>query len=109
MPPLVRVEGADAHEAVYAALGLRIAVRVLTFDQDRRFADARLIASLYFLQLHLETATLRPAVVHAKEHVRPVIRLRSAGPRLDREDRVVPIELAGKKRGDFELVELRHH
>jgi hypothetical protein len=41
VPALVRVERADPHEAVDAALGLRVAVGVLALEQQRRLGDAR--------------------------------------------------------------------
>ena len=68
-----------------------------------------MIAGLHILQLDRKTAPLGPAVVHAEEHVGPVIRLGAACARLDGEDGVVPVELAGEERGDFERIEFLHH
>ena len=64
---------------MHSALRLRVAVGVLAFDQDRRLADAGLIARLNILQFHLKPATLRPALVHAEQDVGPVVRLGAAG------------------------------
>src|SRR5580658_7317164 len=109
VPPLVRVKGADPDEPVHAALGLGVAVGVLALDDERRLRDAGLVPRLDVLDLDLEAAALRPAVVHAQQHVAPVAGLGAARSRLYREERVVPVELAGEERRDLQLVELVGH
>jgi hypothetical protein len=109
VPALVGVERADAHEAVHAALGLAVAVGVLALDEHGGLADAGLVAGLHVLHLDGEAAALGPAVVHAEKHVGPVVRLGAARARLDGEDGVVLVELAGEEGGDLELVELGDH
>src|ERR1035437_1177565 len=46
---LVRIERADAHEPVHAALGLGVAVGILAPEQHRCLADAGLVARLHVL------------------------------------------------------------
>ena len=94
---------------MHAALGLGVAVGVLALDEDGGLADAGLVAGLHVLQFHGEAAALGPAVVHAEEHVGPVVRLGAARAGLDGEDGVVAVELAGEERGDLEGVELGDH
>jgi hypothetical protein len=106
---LLAVERADAHQAVHAALGLDVAVGVLALDDECRLGDARLVARLDVLDLDLEARALGPAVVHAEEHVGPVAGLGPPRPRLDGEERVVPVELACQEGRDLELVELVPH
>jgi len=77
--------------------------------RHRQGHDAGGVAGLHVHELGLETAAFRPAVIHAVEDVGPVIRLGAARARLDGEDRVVAVELAGEERADLDLVELGDH
>ena len=103
---LVGIEGADADEAVDAALGFGVAVGVFAFDEDGGFADAGGVAGLHVHELDGVVASLGPARIHAEHDVCPVVGLGAAGASLDGEDGVVAVELAGEEGGDLEFVEL---
>jgi hypothetical protein len=53
-----------------------------------------------------EAAALGPAHVHAQQHVGPVLRLGAAGARVNRDDRVLPIQLARQHRPDFAVLDV---
>ena len=91
MAARVRVKGRDAHEAVHALLRLQIAVGVVAVDKERRTLDARLVAGQKVRRDDGKAVALRPPAVHAQKHLRPVLRLCAARPRVQREDRVVRI------------------
>ena len=55
-----------------------------------------LVARLAVEHLALEAAALRPAQVHAQQHLGPVLRLGAAGARMDRDDGVLAIVLAAE-------------
>jgi hypothetical protein len=71
--------GRDAHQAVHAALGAQVAVRVLAAHLERGGLDPRLLALLLVEELHVEAVALAPAVVHAEEHLGPVLAFGAAG------------------------------
>ena len=88
------IERRDAHQPMHAGLGEEQAVRVVAGDGERRALDAGLVAGLQVDDLALEAAALGPAQVHAQQHLGPVLRLGAARARMDRDDRVLAIELA---------------
>jgi hypothetical protein len=92
--PVRLVERAQADEPVHAALGLQDPVRVLTVDGEGGRFEARLLARGGLDHLGPETAVGRPPEVHAEEDLRPVLRVRAAGTRLDRHDRVPRVVIA---------------
>src|SRR5207244_8020019 len=94
LAPVGGVERAQAHEPVHAALGGVEAVRVLAADAERRRLDARLLPRARLEQLDPEAALLGPAHLHAQDHLGPVLPVRAAGPRLDRDERVAGVVAA---------------
>ena len=54
-----------------------------------------------------EPAPLRPAQVHAQQHVGPVLRVGTAGAGVHRADRVAVVVLAGEQREQLEIAEPR--
>ena len=90
------IERRDAHEPVDAGLGQHQAVRVVADDRHRRALDAGFVAGLQVDDVALEAAALRPAQVHAQQHLGPVLRLGAAGAGMDRHDRVLAIVLAAE-------------
>ena len=76
-------------------------VGVVAGHRERRALDAGLVARLQVDDLAPEAAALRPAQVHAQQHLGPVLRLGAAGARMDRDDRVLAIELARQHRPDL--------
>ena len=65
----------------------------------RRGLDARLLAGMEVDQLDLQPAPLRPALVHALEHRRPILALGAARAGVDLDIAVVGIRLARQQRG----------
>ena len=107
LPAAGGVEGADAHQAVHAVLALEIAVGVLALNLDGGALDARLLAVLPVEQGVGVAVALRPAGVHAVEHLRPVLRLGAARAGVDGEYGVVRVVLAGEQRGKAHLLQRR--
>ncbi|OQA25969.1 MAG: hypothetical protein BWY59_01557 [Verrucomicrobia bacterium ADurb.Bin345] len=103
--PLVRVERADAHQAMDAAFRAQVAVGVRTADEQRDVLDARFLAGEVVHHAHLVAVTLAVSPVHAEQHVRPVAGFRAARPGVQAEIRVAGIEASVQQRLDFELRE----
>ena len=97
MAPAGRIERRDAHQAVHAALGGEQPVGVLAVDGEGDALDAGLVAFAGFVQLDVEAPALRPAQVHAQEHLGPVLALGAAGSRVDAHDGVAGVELPGEE------------
>ena len=98
LPPGVGVERRHAHEAVNAVFALEQAVGVLALDEDAGGFDARLVAVEVVEDLVAQAVLLSPVGVHAVEHGGPVLRLGAARARLEGDDGVVVVILAGQKR-----------
>ena len=80
-------QGRDPNQPVHL-FRLQVPVCVLAPDLQRGALDPSLFAVLQIEQLHLVAVVLRPAGVHPHEHLGPVLRLRAAGARMDREQRI---------------------
>ena len=104
-----RVERAEAHEPVLAALGLEDPVRVLAPHGERGRLDPVLLARARLDHLGLEAALLGPAEVHAQQDLGPVLRVGAARVGLDRDDRVSRVVLAGEERVLLQPGELAAH
>ena len=92
-----RVEGAQPHEPVHAALGLNEAVDVRPLHGEGGALEAGLVALLLVVDLHLEAAALEPAQVHAQQHLRPVLALGAAGAGVDGDDGAALVVLAAEE------------
>ena len=100
-----RVKGRDADKPVHAALGLQMSVAVLAcYQQGHRF-DSNFFALLHVHCLRFETAALDPTLVHPKQHVGPIARLRPAGAGMNRHKRVGAIVFSGEELAQLELVQ----
>jgi hypothetical protein len=55
----------------------------------------------------VEAAALRPAQVHAQEHLGPVLRIDAAGTGLHRQDGIICVGFAGEQRGRLEPGDVR--
>ena len=100
------VERREAHEPVLPPLGLEDPVCVLASDADGRRLQARLLPGRRLQQLGLETAVGRPAQIHAEQHFGEVLGVDPARGRVQREERVARLVLAGEERLLLEPVEL---
>src|SRR5205085_7306759 len=101
MAPRVGIVRRDAHQPVYAALGLEPAVSVAALDLNGRRFDAGLFALGLLQELDLEAVLLGPARVHAQQHAGPILALGAAGARMDLHVAVVGIGLAREQRLHF--------
>jgi hypothetical protein len=90
------VEWRDAHQPMDSGFRGHQAEGVLAGQQYRRALDARFVPGLIVDDLALEATPLRPAQVHAQQHLGPVLRLGAAGAGMDRDDRVGEIVFAGE-------------
>ena len=89
---------------MHARLRLQPAIGIGALDQDRRRFDARLFARMLADDLDLVVAPLRPAHIHALQHLRPVLALGAAGAGVDLHIGVVGVGLAGEQRFHLALV-----
>src|SRR3989475_1871281 len=106
LPAARGVERRDPDEPVHARLALEGAVGVLARDLDRRGLDPRLVAGEEGDDLRPYTPALTPAKVHPEQHLRPILGLRAAGARMDREDRGLGVVGARHHDLQLELVEI---
>ncbi len=79
-----------------AGFGRQQPVGVVAGDGERGALEPGLVARLIVDHLALEAAALRPAQVHAQQHLGPVLRLGAAGARMNRDDGVLAIVLAAE-------------
>jgi hypothetical protein len=91
------VEGRQPHQPVDALLRRVEAVGVLAGDAEGGGLDARLLSGGGLEQLDLEAAPLRPAHLHAQDHLRPVLRVGPAGAGVDGHQRVAGVVLAAEQ------------
>ena len=98
LPARIRVEGRDPDQPVHTALAFEHAVCISALHDERRRGDAGLLTFLHLVELDVEALALRPTRVHTKEHLRPVLRVRSSGTRVDLADRVTHVVLAAEQR-----------
>src|SRR5688572_6448606 len=90
------VEWRNSNKAMHTAFGRKQTVGVIALDSKRRRLDTCLASRLLVEDLHLESLSLRPAQIHAEKHLTKVLRVCSAGTRLQRTYRVVRIGFARK-------------
>ena len=84
VPAAGGVEWADPHQPVHTAFSLEIAVGVLPADRKGGALDSRLFTLEAIQQLRRKSVLLGPAQVHAEQHLRPILRLRATGSRVNR-------------------------
>src|SRR6266446_9098837 len=107
VPPLVRVERGDPHQAMHAVLRGKHAVRETPVNDERRAFDAGLVAFLPLDDVDLERVSLRPAQVHAEQHLGPVLRFRSTRAGVQRDDRIALVVFTGEQRPDLQVFDSR--
>ena len=103
MATVARIEGRFPHQTVYAGLGAQPAESVRAFETHGRAFDAGNVALGNLDQLGFESLGLAPAQIHAQQHVSPVLRLGTAGARLDVEESIVFVHLSRKHASEFQL------
>ena len=82
---VVRVERGDPHQAMGAFLVAQVAVGVAALDFDRGALDAGFLPFGEFIDADLHAVVLRPARVHAQQHLGPVLGVGAAGAGIDGE------------------------
>src|ERR1043165_4535655 len=98
MPALGLVEWRDAYEAVHADLTGEQTKGIIPADTEGCGLDARFFTRLIVVERGAETLTLRPAQIHAHEHLRPVLRLRAACAGMNSDDGVARIVVTTEQR-----------
>ena len=99
------VEWRLANKAVHAPLAAQVTIGVGAGNLDRGALDAGLFALHHIEDIGGEAAALRPAEVHAQEHLRPVLRFRPARTGVDREDGVAGVVFSGELKLELEFTE----
>src|SRR5215471_12766910 len=104
MPSFCRIEWGNAYQTMHTVLGLEIAIRVAPRDFESGALDPRFFARLeveYFVSIPVR---LGPPNVHPQQHVRPVLRLRAPGARVNGHQRICGIHLATQQRFELEML-----
>ena len=109
LPAGVGIEGADAHEPVYAAFTLQMAISKIADHVQRGAANAGLVVAQLVDNFDLVAVPLGPAGVQAQEHLRPVARLGAAGAGLDAQVGVAGILGTAQHRLHLEVAEPFFH
>ena len=74
---------------------------VLALDLQGRRLDAGSLARALLEERHVEVAPLGPARVHAQEHLGPILRVDATCTRVNFEDRIALVVLAGEQTSQF--------
>ena len=109
MPPRRGIKGRNAHQPVHAALGFEIAIGVIARNLERDGLDARLVALQHVQLAHGKPHALAKAGIHAVEHLRPVLGLRAARARVQREHAIERVVFAAQQRGEADGFQLVMH
>ena len=90
------VRGGNANKTMDALFGAKHSVCVFSRYRKRCMINADDLGRSCLSNIHAPTSTGRIAQIHMKEHVRPVLRLKTTLPGLDRHDGIAVIKLIGK-------------
>ena len=93
----------NTHQTVHARLTLEEAVGVFALDDDIGGLEAGLFAVLIVHDLIGKAVALGPPGIHAVQHLAPVLRFSAARARVEGNQRVVFIVLAGQQGGKLLL------
>src|SRR5208282_2698431 len=85
------------YQAVNASLTAQHAVSVIAGHRKSGGFEPRFLARLIIIQGKGEAVTFRPSLVHAEQHLGPVLRLGPARSRVNRDDGVQVIVFTGEK------------
>ena len=103
---LLRVGGRDANEAMDTLLGAEHPVGVLPAHGERRAVKPDGLAGHGVVDGDLPASAVAVALVHAEEHLAPVLRLETALSRGDGHDGVAVVELVSEPARELELREV---
>ena len=90
---------------MHAALGLGEAVGIFALKQHRDAFEAGRFAGQRVGDLDLPAARLGPALIHPREHLRPILRLGAARAGVDAQDAILPVVRAVQENLQFQRVE----
>jgi hypothetical protein len=99
------VERRDPDEPVHTLLSREEAVRVLAPGDERGRLDACLLTLTGLDHLDLEAAVLGVPEQHSQQHLRPVLRVGSAGARVDGDDGVAGVIATGEEALELEVAQ----
>ena len=106
MAARIRIKGRNAHKAMDALFRFQVTVSVMAFDEQHHGLDAGLVAGLQVQRLHGKTVPFRPAPIHPKEHLRPVLRFGTARAGVKFEICVIRVVFAGKQKLQLQRAEI---
>ena len=104
MAPRIGVIGRDAHQAVYADLGLKIAVGIIAGHQYGGAFDAGLFSLKLVDERGFKTAALGPSQIHPHEHACPVLRFGAAGAGMNAQESIALIAFAAEHFFEFQIL-----
>src|SRR5579863_4319430 len=106
MAAVAGIERRFAHQAVYTGLGAQPAVGVLALHFHTRALDTGNLPGAHVDDLAAQAARRTPAQIHAQQHLRPILGLGAARPRLNVEESAVRVHLAAKHALELEMPDL---
>ena len=82
------IVGRNAHQPVNAAFGLQPAIGIVPLHADGCRFQAGFFTRAFFHQFDIVAMTLRPAHIHAHQHLRPILAFGTPGTCMDFEEAV---------------------
>ena len=105
----VGVKGRDTHQTVHAVLALEQTVGVGALDHHGSALQTSFVAVLIIQHLHGHAVCLCPLVVHAVEHLGPVLCLGAAGTGVEGQDGVAVVVLTVQHGHQLQLIHCLAH
>ena len=93
----IGIKGRHTNQAVDTVLSLQEAISILAFNEDVGGFQSRLVAFLIVHDLIGKAVALRPAGIHPVEHLRPILRLGTAGTGVEAHKSIVLIVVTGEQ------------
>ncbi|MNC35510.1 hypothetical protein D3C75_839970 [compost metagenome] len=106
MPSSGSIKWRDAHQPVYSFFSLQIAIDIVAFDQQSNTLDPGFVTRQIIQDFYLEAAFLRPAGIHAQQHLAPVLGLRSACTRMQLQYGIKLVIRLVQQQLQFEFIHL---
>ena len=72
-----------------AVLSLQIPISRFPYHLDGRALDTSSLALEHVCKAHFESISFTPSGIHPKKHLSPILRLRSSGARVNRQQRIL--------------------
>ncbi len=100
MAARIGIVGRYAHQTMHTRLRLQPSVGVLALDFQRRRLETGFLARTRLHHCHLVATLLRPARIHARQHLGPVLAFGTARAGVNLDIRIVAVRLAVEQRFD---------